>query len=99
MSSSGLIHMADWSSRSQTEFEAKMERLAFLIAKIRLMLNPKEEDHQCLNELLGTLLKSLGSRKAGDSKDTQAGAKAVQDLVPLSQAILKREWERVKRID
>ena len=98
-STSGLIHMADWSNRSQAEFEAKMERLAFLIAKIRLMLNPKEEDHQRLAELLRTLLKSLGGRKAGDTKDVSAGAKAVQELVPLSQAILKREWERVKRVD
>lgn len=99
LSASGLIHMADWSNRSQSEFEAKMERLAFVISKIRLMLNPKEEDHQRLADLLSALLKSLGGRKAGDPKDAVAGSGAVRELVPLSQAILKREWERVKRVD
>ncbi len=99
MSTSGLIHLADWSNRSQAEFEAKMERLTFLISKIRLMLNPKEEDHQRLVELLSTLLKSLGGRMAGDPKDAEAGSKAIKELVPLSQAILKREWERVKLVD
>jgi hypothetical protein len=98
MSTSGLVHIADWSTRPQAEYEAKMERLSFLIAKIRLMLNPNEPDHQRLSELLGELLKSMRGPKAQEVKDTVAGAKAVRELVPLSQTILKREWERVKRM-
>jgi hypothetical protein len=98
MSISGLIHLADWSSRPQAEYDAKMERLSFLIAKIRLMLNPKEEDHQRLTELLGELLKSMKGLKAQGNKDSAAGARAVRELVPLSQIILKREWERVKQM-
>lgn len=98
MSISGLIHLADWATRPQTEFDEKMERLSFLISKTRLMLNPKEQDHQRLEQLLGELLKSMGGRKAVDSKDSFGGAKAVRELLPLSQSILKREWERVKQI-
>ena len=99
MSISGLIHLADWSQRPQGDFEEKMERLSFLISKIRLMINPKEEDHQRLVQLLSEIMKSLRERKANAPKNAAAGAKAVQELVPLSQAILKREWERVKRVE
>jgi hypothetical protein len=49
--------------------------------------------------LLGEIMKSLKDRKADTPRDAAAGAKAVRELVPLSQAILKREWERVKRVE
>jgi hypothetical protein len=99
MSTGALIHLADWSTRPQAEFEQKMERLSFLISKIRLMLNPKEDDHERLTELLGHLMKSCGGRRGTDAKDRTAGAEVVRELVPLSQTVLKREWERVKRVE
>jgi hypothetical protein len=99
ISISGLIHAGDWSNRTEIEFDKKMERLALLSAKIRLMLNPKEEDHQRLSKLLGDLLLTMGGRAAaGDKRDAQKARTLVNELVPLSQSILKREWERVKRV-
>ncbi len=99
MSTGALIQLADWSTRPQSEFEEKIERLSFLTSKIRLMLNPKEEDHQRLADLLGEVMKACGGLKSTDAKDAVAGATAVQGLVPLSQSVLKREWERVKRME
>jgi hypothetical protein len=100
ISISGLIHAGDWSNRTEIEFDQKMERLALLSSKIRLMLNPKEDDHQRLSKLLGDLLLTMGGRAtAGDKRDAQTARKLVNELVPLSQSVLKREWERVKRVE
>jgi len=100
MSISGLIHAGDWSSRTEIEFDQKMERLALLNAKIRLMLNPNETDHQRLSTLLGELLLTMGGRaSAGNKRDAQKARTIIEELVPLSQSILKREWERVKRVE
>lgn len=100
ISITGLMHAGDWSSRTEIEFDQKMERLALLSAKVRLMLNPKEEDHQRLGQLLGDLLLTMGGRAAtGDKRDAKRARTLVEELVPLSQSILKREWERVKRVE
>lgn len=64
------------------------------------MLNPKEEDHKRLTNLLGDLLLTMGGRAAaGDKRDAQRARTLVEELVPLSQSILKREWMRVKRVE
>ena len=96
MAISSFIHIADWSERKQSEFDEKMERFALVVSKIRLMLNPNEQDHQRMNEMLGELLKSMRSLQ---EKDAVKGAQLMKDFVPLSQTILKREWERVKRVE
>lgn len=96
MAISGFIHIADWSDRKQSEFDEKMERFALVVAKIRLMLNPNEQDHKRLSEILGQLMNTLRSLK---EKDPVKGAQLMKDFVPLSQTILKREWERVKRVE
>jgi hypothetical protein len=96
MAISGFIHIADWSHRKQSEFDEKMERFALVVAKIRLMLNPNEQDHKRLSEMLGQLMNSMRSL---NEKDPVKGAQLMKDFVPLSQTILKREWERVKRVE
>jgi hypothetical protein len=94
------MHAGDWSSRTEIEFDQKMERLALLSAKVGLMINPKEEDHQRLDQLLRGLLLTMGGRAAaGERRDAQKARTLIKDLVPLSQSILKREWERVKRVE
>lgn len=100
ISITGLMHAGDWSSRTEIEFDQKMERLALLRSKVRLMLNPSEDDHQRLGQILGDLLLTMGGRAAaGNKRDAQKARALVEDLVPLSQSILKREWERVKRVE
>lgn len=100
VSISGLMHAGDWSKRTEIEFDQKMERLVLLSAKIRLMLNPKEDDHQRLNKILGDLILTIGGRAvASGKKDSEKARMLISELVPLSQTILKREWERVKRVE
>ena len=100
ISITSLIHAGDWSSRTETEFDQRMERLVLLRAKVRLMLNPKEDDHQRLEQLLSDLLLTMGGRATERNKrDAQKAKTMVEELVPLSQSIFKREWERVKRVE
>lgn len=96
MAISGFIHCADWSDRKQSEFDEKMERFALIVSKIRLMLNPNEQDHKLLSEMLGELMHSIQSLQ---EKDAVKGSQLMKDFVPLSQIILKNEWERVKRVE
>ena len=93
-----LIHSGDWSSRTDVEFDQKLERLALLDAKIRLMLNPTEPDHQQMSNLLGVLRATMGGR-AGAARDIEKAKAICNELLPLSQSILKCEWERVKRVE
>jgi hypothetical protein len=57
--------------------------------KIKLLVNPYEQDHRRLLEL-------LDDASAGITKAVGEGTTDLPAIVTLSQAILKREWERVK---
>lgn len=75
------------------EVRQRLERLVFLFWRIRLLTNPHEPDHV---ELCREIESTLASLKAPglDEPMTRAG---VERITRLSQSILKREWERVKR--
>ncbi|HVS26551.1 MAG TPA: hypothetical protein VHE58_04545 [Burkholderiales bacterium] len=83
------------------ELYEKVERLAFLEAKIKLLLNPKETDHQQLMSLVGDTRRAVAAtiRTSREEKDHELLVEDVKALVPLVQAVLKREWERVKRVE
>ena len=70
----------------------KFERIVLPEAKIKLLINPNEDDHQCLGELIETATRRLRSDDAHDV-DTEAD---IRGIVVLAQEILKREWQRVK---
>ena len=76
------------------------QQLLLSEAKIRLLINPREEDHSRLVELLHKALFAASSPKRHGETDEQA-AMVLRDhvgaIVELSQSILKREWERIKR--
>lgn len=71
----------------------KLERLVLVQWKIRLLLNPTEADHQELARTIETALIRVQSEEANEA-ETKAD---VENLTRLGRAILKREWERVKR--
>lgn len=62
--------------------------LTLLEHKVQLMLNPDEEDHKLLEQLIGKLLKAIDSHVKGQD-DCMA-------VIDLSRKVLKREWDRVK---
>ena len=70
----------------------KLERIVLVQCKIRLLINPNEGDH---NELYRTIDAALKRIQAEESSDAEMEAD-VEAITRLSQAILKREWQRVK---
>lgn len=91
LSSSALHYfVAGFEDRTDEEYL----RLTLLEHKVRLMLNPKEEDHRTLEELIRTMVGSLERRKGSESdRDFIA---AYEAEIALSREVLKREWDRVK---
>jgi hypothetical protein len=75
------------------------QRLLFLSAKIELMMNPNEVDHRLLMGLLNELQGTIGAALSKKSSANDGVAALLQKIVPLSQAILKREWKRVKAVE
>jgi hypothetical protein len=70
----------------------KVQRMVLVQTKIRLLLNPNEADHQRLYQVLDTTRMRLQSE---ESQETETEAD-IEAITKLAQAILKREWMRVK---
>jgi len=88
---SSALHynVAGFEDRTDEEYH----HLTLLEFKIRLMLNPHEDDHQQLEKLLREMVGMIGTRTMADDKKFWACHTA---LVALSRAVLKREWDVVK---
>lgn len=82
------------STETQHEQHERLARVALLRAKINLLVNPGEADHQQLVKLVDEVFSVVLSMD--DSKTSIIGDKQRQ-VVALAQKILKEEWERVKR--
>lgn len=76
------------------EFLQKLERSLLLEARIKLLINPKEEDHA---ELI-TLIRMAIEEIFRDTKESDLAQlrKVCESIISKSQTILKKEWERVK---
>lgn len=71
----------------------KLERIVLVQWKIRLLTNPNEPDHLDLNQLIDRAFKRLQAEGTED----EATESDIENITRLGQAILKREWARVKR--
>jgi len=65
-----------------------------LVTKLRLLINPKEEDHERLADLTERVFRLATGPERGEPKTVR---QVQLDLTACTQGILKREWERVKR--
>jgi hypothetical protein len=72
---------------------AKLERIVRVQWKIRLLINPTEPDHQELYRIIDMAFKRIQSEDSPDS-ETEGD---IESITRLAQAILKREWQRVKQ--
>ena len=70
----------------------KLERLVRVQWKTRLLLNPTESDHQALDQAIDCAVKRLQLESCTDA-ETEAD---LTRITIQAQAILKREWVRVK---
>ena len=78
--------------------DEEFQRVTFLQAHIRLMLNPNEDDHRRLEELMRRMVIAAsrpGPLRAEKAKIDEFPGLLVE-VVTLSRKIFKREWDRVK---
>jgi len=68
-------------------------RLAHLRYQIELLINPEEDDHKELRDLVVKIMKIAW---AEDRDSLKEFAHVQRDLVAISQQVFKREWETVK---
>lgn len=97
----GLVIKSKWKDRweqgrgplnAEPALLDKFERIVLAQARIQLLINPGDADHQRLAEAIDSAANQLRSEEAPDSA-TEAD---IRTIVVLAQAILKREWQRVK---
>jgi hypothetical protein len=89
ISSSALhYYVAGFEERTDREYQ----RLTLIQSKIQLMLNPKEDDHKRLEALISQMISAL-EYKTGPRNEFQ---EIHPQVIALSRAILKREWDVVK---
>ena len=79
--------------QSTPEMREKLERAILVQWNIRLLINPTEPDHQ----LLYKAIEDTFARLQAEQTDEQATERDIESIATLAQAILKREWQRVKR--
>jgi hypothetical protein len=70
----------------------KFEHIVLAHARIQLLINPHDEDHQQLGEAVDLADRHLRSEDS-PSAETETD---IRTIVELAQSILKREWQRVK---
>lgn len=92
-----------WQRRENESEHERYDRLQALArheAKIGLLINPKEDDHVELVQLVRDATKLAGEEFAGvSSNDVVKTLEDARDkVVAKSQRILKREWNRVKAV-
>lgn len=69
-------------------------RANLLVTRVKFLLNPTEEDHAELLDIMGKM--SDRATRAEDERPSHEFSQLDSSFVSLTQAILKREWERVK---
>ena len=70
----------------------KVQRLVLAQTKIRLLLKTNDADHKHLFRAIDAAMKRLQAEEALES----ATEGDIETIATLAQAILQREWERVK---
>jgi hypothetical protein len=82
------------------ELHGKYERMLFLEAKINLSLNPLEIDHQQVCALVSKSMDAAARTLPKRTSENVAELRGMlEELVRLVQRVLKREWERVKKVE
>ncbi len=65
--------------------------------KIELMLNPKEKDHNELNEAIDIVRDLIHDEDLEDNELNEKMNEEIEKLLAVAKRVLKREWEVVKK--
>ena len=90
-----IVPLWHWTGNDAEQASSDIyRRSTLLVSKLRLLINPEEEDHQRLVDLAERAFRQATGPERGEPKVIR---EVQLDLTACTQAILKREWERVKR--
>jgi ABC-type Mn2+/Zn2+ transport system ATPase subunit len=87
LTSIGVVYVPE----DQTHTTTRFDRMTHLQYRVLLMLNPKEQDHQKLEQLI----KQMVAMARSFSEEMHL-ATTQQEVVDRSRLVLKREWNRIK---
>lgn len=93
----GLIDKKEWIKDLKSIQHDKLSSAIRCNNKIKLLINPKEDDHIELVELLTNVLNILLDTKEKEDETYDKINTLQADITVISQTILKREWIRVKK--
>ena len=95
----GLTHHFHWSPIGDSERKDIFKKIDRLRILIQLQLNPNEEHHKNIIDLVTNKIPDLAGKTGGTVLiDEKAPLdKALDELVSASQLLLKEEWKRVKK--
>jgi hypothetical protein len=79
----------------------RINKLLKYDAQIKLMLNLKEQKHKALIDEMGEYEYLTDPKESIEKKKeiSEKNDKVIQQIITLSQEILKEEWERIKNLD
>ena len=84
-----------WSTGTYEDLENdEYKRIIHIQHKVRLMINPAEDDHAKLFKEIESMVNAAG---ASSSKEDKVFFDAYNTVISTSQAVLKREWDVVKK--
>jgi len=87
--------------KSSIPFEQRVKTLVeydYHLSKVQLLINPNEADHRDLCNKLAAAMTALRKYLIAEGNDTSELEAVAKTIVTICQPILKREWERVKRV-
>lgn len=90
-----LMGAADTSE--PVEAQKSLEKMTLFENRIRLLINPREEDHAELVRLIRRDRDNISQTTEKPSHTATTPTDGCDQIVSIAQSILKREWERVKR--
>ena len=92
-----MIHCLAANDYADKDSIPRIEELVQINLKIELLINPGEKDHAKIVEIVGYITDSLFPSKVQENEISSKLDSKIKELTSLTQKVLKREWERVKK--
>src|SRR5438132_8105615 len=88
----GQMGRRTWCAQRRARIAGEARTARSSQSKIRLLINPTDSDHQRLSQAIETAFKRS---RVEESRQSETDAD-IETITALAQAILRREWQRVK---
>ncbi|WP_136065870.1 hypothetical protein [Pontiella sulfatireligans] len=80
----------------EPNFKEAYNKLVLLEGKAKMMLNPREVDHNSLEMILDSIVQLAGDESIKIKEKMPQMRELTESVIPVAQAVLKEAWERTK---